>query len=869
MDQAVANDILWVNSAGNQADVSWFGSQSDPDRDRVLGFGGFNDEVMDMPLRACGSYVVQLRWDDDWSGASTDLDLHIYSKTTNRLVLSSNDIQSGENGHVPWEAIGFRSRSNSNDFGIVVVNNSRQAPEWIQVVAWTSDAIQHHTKNGSITNPAESANPGLLAVGAAPWYDVNTVESFSSRGPAPDGRTKPEIVGADCGATSLTPLKPNNRGFCGTSQSAPHVAGMAALVRQRFPEFSAQQVASYLKHRAEHRGVVPNNTWGYGFAKLPPQDAEEDTEPPMLPGIPENCVAAINSDGAINGEWSSGCQSQVTGRGLARYFTFTLAQQSQVTIDLESTGIDPYLYLRRGESTSGAFLTENNDVEPGVNTDSRIVATLAPGTYTVEATTYHSSQSGAFTLTVSGLAPQSTIDPGPGDGPTDPCGDTIGGEGAFNGEWESVCQSQVPGRGFARYFTFTLAQQSQVTIDLESITLDTYLYLRSGTARSGSFLHENDDVEPRVDTDSRIVATLAPGTYTIEATTYYSDLTGSFTLTISGLNSQSTTDPGTGGDTSDPCGDTIISDGAFNGEWSSGCRSQVTSRGFARYFTLNLDQRAQVTIDLESTLDTYLYLRRGSARSGAFIHENDDVEPRANTDSRIVATLPAGDYTIEATTYYSDQAAAFTLTISGLDAQSAARPQANKVKPRLSVDSQNNGRAYQPKVGKIVLSSSSGHSGTRVTVQGENFEPLTPLGSVTLGSVEIQLEEPTSTDRLGNLTFQIEIPSSVAGTQPIEVTVGQAVAIATITVTEPHPASNVEVAVGLKFLGDNLVVVWHFDNGTKTWAYYNGQEGSNLTFLIPDETYLIRVKLPVAVTLNGDLRALSCRHGNCWNALIW
>ena len=69
----------------------------------------------------------------------------------------------------------------------------------------------------------------------------------------PDGRVKPDIVGADCGATALSPLNEYNSGFCGTSQAAPHVAGMAALVRQRFPDYTPAQVASYLKDNAEQR----------------------------------------------------------------------------------------------------------------------------------------------------------------------------------------------------------------------------------------------------------------------------------------------------------------------------------------------------------------------------------------------------------------------------------------------------------------------------------------------------------------------------------------------------------------------------------------------------------------------------------------
>ena len=286
VDRAVASDILWVNAAGNDAQEAWFGGYSDLDGDGAIGFGsandevgviGFgspNDEVIDIVFRECQTYTVQLRWEDNWDGASTDLDVHLYNKNTREVVFSSDTEQSGESGHIPFEKFGFMASAYSENFGILVSHYSGGVPDWIQLVVWGAGSIEHHTENGSITNPAESAKPGMLAVGAAPWYDVNTIEPYSSRGPTPDGRVKPDIVGADCGETALRPLNEYRRGFCGTSQAAPHVAGMAALVRQRFPDYTPAQVAAYLKDNAVARGSVPNNTWGHGFAQLPSPDRE-------------------------------------------------------------------------------------------------------------------------------------------------------------------------------------------------------------------------------------------------------------------------------------------------------------------------------------------------------------------------------------------------------------------------------------------------------------------------------------------------------------------------------------------------------------------------------------------------------------------
>ena len=136
-------------------------------------------------------------------------------------------------------------------------------------------------------------------------------------------------------------------------------------------------------------------------------------------------------------------------------------------------------------------------------------------------------------------SPPPTAGPGPTQAPGgDSCLETLSANGSVIGEWggSGSCQSEDPNRGYARYYSFTLASASEVTITLERASgeADTYLYLRQGDGiRSGEPLDYNDDSPDT--TRSQIVARLGAGTYTIEATTYNPGETGLFTLSISGL----------------------------------------------------------------------------------------------------------------------------------------------------------------------------------------------------------------------------------------------------------------------------------------------------------------------------------------------
>ena len=115
------------------------------------------------------------------------------------------------------------------------------------------------------------------------------------------------------------------------------------------------------------------------------------------------------------------------------------------------------------------------------------------------------------------------------------------------------------------------------------------------------------------------------------------------------------------------CVTALTGDGSVTGEWTGECDSVGRSGRYARFFTFSLDNQAVVRIDLESSWDTYMFLRSGLGRDGQELHQDDESGDGYN--SRISETLPPGDYTIEATTYGREKTGAFTLSVVGLPAQ--------------------------------------------------------------------------------------------------------------------------------------------------------------------------------------------------------
>ena len=132
-------------------------------------------------------------------------------------------------------------------------------------------------------------------------YPLGALSGFSSQGPTRDGRQKPDVAAPGAWVTAALSAKSTAQGYLtdpdgvhsvllGTSVSAPHVSGVAALMLSVNPQLAPQAVKGQLVGTCAQdvfTGAVPNTRWGWGKvdadslidALEPPQNGSEEQGP--------------------------------------------------------------------------------------------------------------------------------------------------------------------------------------------------------------------------------------------------------------------------------------------------------------------------------------------------------------------------------------------------------------------------------------------------------------------------------------------------------------------------------------------------------------------------------------------------------------
>ncbi len=268
ISDVVAHGVTWSQAAGNDAQKKWSGPFIDGDQNGYLNFSlldnrnkidtrGYIDEDV---------YVLLL-----WGGVENkydDYDLFIVDQ--NGFIIDKSDIDQArlplgievckfnvQTGREYFIAIQEYDAPYDYDDNLVLLVGHEQFPK-----------LEYFDPYGTVNLNCPASNPDVITVGAVSLTSSSpeaVIESYSSQGPAAAQMVKPDLV-APAGVSTDSYTQP----FYGTSAAAPYVAGICALVKQRYPDFTPVEVKQYLESKALDLGTSgKDNVYGSGLVRLP------------------------------------------------------------------------------------------------------------------------------------------------------------------------------------------------------------------------------------------------------------------------------------------------------------------------------------------------------------------------------------------------------------------------------------------------------------------------------------------------------------------------------------------------------------------------------------------------------------------------
>ena len=261
--------MTWLVSAGNEGDAHWLGSSRNVHSSGFLQVGSAGNAIK-ITARSPVTQLM-LRW-DDWGNdprvpsATQDLDMFVLARNAQgawAVVAKADDPQNGANA-MPLEAVRFQTQPGQEFFVMIRptrVNRQLRVHLYASGLHTGPDPkLEPAVSTGSIAAPALTR--AAVAVGAVDVLS-HSLAPYSSQGPTDDGRTKPDIA-APTGTTSAAYADQGGR-FHGTSASAPHATGFAALLKQMMPQASSDRMRQALVTFVRPMGAAaPNDQYGFG-----------------------------------------------------------------------------------------------------------------------------------------------------------------------------------------------------------------------------------------------------------------------------------------------------------------------------------------------------------------------------------------------------------------------------------------------------------------------------------------------------------------------------------------------------------------------------------------------------------------------------
>ena len=341
VEEAIASGVIFVTAAGNSADEHYqnlyvqnlYDAGDNVFNLHDFGLASQGPSAISMPIVVGGTafspnnfITVVLQWNDPFGGSSNDYDLFLFDEEGAQLV-SSTLTQNGTQD--PIEVVVFYNNSAQNKLVLLVIERF-SGDEKILEMQFNGEILieDFNVPGDSIFGHAAASN--TVTVGAVPVGNPDIIEPFSSLGPVSiffnpvqvtnslnsssplittsnniptEVRQKPDVVAPDFTSTTVPGFSP----FIGSSVSAPHAAGVVALIIEAQAQSQVTSlnnqfnktnlvndpkgIIDILKQNAVDLGAPgPDNIFGFGRV-----DALAAVQA-VLPEGPSGCSLVENSN---------------------------------------------------------------------------------------------------------------------------------------------------------------------------------------------------------------------------------------------------------------------------------------------------------------------------------------------------------------------------------------------------------------------------------------------------------------------------------------------------------------------------------------------------------------------------------------------
>jgi len=295
--------LVYVSAAGNDA-IAHFQGDFDPDQYDCQSWPSGGNVL---PYLAYGDpedttyFTVAVQWSDEWGDSGNDYSLHAFfwdEHEEDWVYISSSDYVQTGIGCDPYETIHLQNPTHDEvTFGFVFARDSGSSREIELFVSGPGHFLFQDDMVSSDSIFGHAAVEEAIAVGAIGAHDgpeYDDIEVFSSRGPStiytdfdnqiPTTRHPLDVAGIDRVSTSIGDQHYFDEPFSGTSAAAPHIAGIAALLKEIDPDLTPAQIEDLICANAVDLGDTGyDDVFGFGRADALATVSATPTEVNLLP----------------------------------------------------------------------------------------------------------------------------------------------------------------------------------------------------------------------------------------------------------------------------------------------------------------------------------------------------------------------------------------------------------------------------------------------------------------------------------------------------------------------------------------------------------------------------------------------------------